>query len=334
MKDSMNAVFGHALEQISQEPAIAKRVKGKLGSALASATVAGALAMAGLLASGSAAAQNYPGQSGGLNTGCVIGSVAGGLLGNQIGGGNGKTAATALGAVAGCVTGSSIQNNNEQGQPQRAHARQAYRQPARGYQNHPQPAYPQPAAHGRSHPMSSYAPACMAQWSGESQPSRPLSREASVALGKGESMLSESFVQARDAQQDYASAYSNFQRVKQGEANPYNNMNGGDTMAIRDSAARAHADLNKMSRFRQNAEREYAGNTLRVLDACEFAASQGEDVRSFAKLQSLMTLPMADQWTLRHPITGANVRIVTGGQPARLPASGYDGYEQPRNYRP
>jgi outer membrane lipoprotein SlyB len=38
----------------------------------------------------------------------VIGAIVGGLLGNQIGGGSGRTAATVLGAAGGAVAGSQI----------------------------------------------------------------------------------------------------------------------------------------------------------------------------------------------------------------------------------
>lgn len=44
-------------------------------------------------------------------TGAIIGGVAGALLGNQVGGGNGRTAATAVGAIAGAITGDRIDNN-------------------------------------------------------------------------------------------------------------------------------------------------------------------------------------------------------------------------------
>jgi surface antigen len=38
----------------------------------------------------------------------VVGAVAGGILGNQVGGGSGKIAATAIGAVVGGIVGSEI----------------------------------------------------------------------------------------------------------------------------------------------------------------------------------------------------------------------------------
>ena len=43
--------------------------------------------------------------------GAVVGGVAGALLGNQIGGGSGRTAATVLGGVAGAAVGSRIARN-------------------------------------------------------------------------------------------------------------------------------------------------------------------------------------------------------------------------------
>jgi len=45
--------------------------------------------------------------------GTVVGALAGGLLGNQIGGGNGKKLATVAGAVAGGAAGRQIQGNHQ-----------------------------------------------------------------------------------------------------------------------------------------------------------------------------------------------------------------------------
>jgi uncharacterized protein YcfJ len=44
--------------------------------------------------------------------GAVIGGVAGAVLGNQVGKGHGREAATALGAVVGAFTGDRVQNQN------------------------------------------------------------------------------------------------------------------------------------------------------------------------------------------------------------------------------
>ncbi|WP_338844498.1 glycine zipper 2TM domain-containing protein [Massilia sp. W12] len=50
--------------------------------------------------------------NGARNTGgAIIGGVAGAILGNQVGGGNGRTAATAVGAIAGAIVGDRIENN-------------------------------------------------------------------------------------------------------------------------------------------------------------------------------------------------------------------------------
>src|SRR6185369_15842174 len=44
--------------------------------------------------------------------GAGLGAVAGGLLGHTVGGGNGKTAATAVGAVAGALVGNDLANRS------------------------------------------------------------------------------------------------------------------------------------------------------------------------------------------------------------------------------
>ena len=52
--------------------------------------------------------------SGGPNIlGAVVGGAVGALLGNQIGGGSGRTAATVLGGVGGAVIGSQIARNQQ-----------------------------------------------------------------------------------------------------------------------------------------------------------------------------------------------------------------------------
>ena len=45
--------------------------------------------------------------------GTAIGAIIGGLLGNQVGGGSGKTAATVLGAVGGAVVGNQVASRND-----------------------------------------------------------------------------------------------------------------------------------------------------------------------------------------------------------------------------
>lgn len=55
--------------------------------------------------------QQPSGTSGG---GAVIGSIVGGLAGNQIGGGSGRAAATALGVIGGALLGNSVEANQAQ----------------------------------------------------------------------------------------------------------------------------------------------------------------------------------------------------------------------------
>jgi outer membrane lipoprotein SlyB len=57
--------------------------------------------------------QQNTGQSG-IGAGAVVGGVVGGVLGNQVGGGSGRTLATAAGVVGGALVGNQIQRNNQQ----------------------------------------------------------------------------------------------------------------------------------------------------------------------------------------------------------------------------
>ena len=56
-------------------------------------------------------------QSGGLGIGPVAGAVVGGLLGNQIGSGTGRTAATVAGAAGGALIGDQMQRNSQAADP-------------------------------------------------------------------------------------------------------------------------------------------------------------------------------------------------------------------------
>jgi outer membrane lipoprotein SlyB len=49
-----------------------------------------------------------------LGAGTAIGAVAGGVLGNQVGKGDGRKAATVAGAVAGGAIGHSVEKNNRE----------------------------------------------------------------------------------------------------------------------------------------------------------------------------------------------------------------------------
>ncbi|APW47007.1 outer membrane lipoprotein [Rhodoferax antarcticus] len=50
---------------------------------------------------------------GGFGVGTIAGAVIGGVLGNQVGGGSGQTAATILGAAGGAYAGNTLEKNNQ-----------------------------------------------------------------------------------------------------------------------------------------------------------------------------------------------------------------------------
>lgn len=50
----------------------------------------------------------------GVPAGAILGAVLGGVLGNQVGAGNGKTAATVIGAAGGAYAGNEIAKRNQQ----------------------------------------------------------------------------------------------------------------------------------------------------------------------------------------------------------------------------
>lgn len=47
--------------------------------------------------------------------GALLGAVIGGVVGNQFGGGSGRTAATAVGIVGGAVVGNQVEQSNQRG---------------------------------------------------------------------------------------------------------------------------------------------------------------------------------------------------------------------------
>ncbi len=55
--------------------------------------------------------QSYTGERRTTGGGAVAGAIVGGLLGNQVGSGDGKTAATVAGAVVGGIAGNAIEKN-------------------------------------------------------------------------------------------------------------------------------------------------------------------------------------------------------------------------------
>jgi uncharacterized protein YcfJ len=66
--------------------------------------------------------------------GAALGAIAGGILGNQVGGGNGRTAATAVGVIGGALAGDNIAANNQNG-PQYVSRTVQRCEPNRNYNN-------------------------------------------------------------------------------------------------------------------------------------------------------------------------------------------------------
>lgn len=60
--------------------------------------------------------REQPHQAERSNGGAIIGGIAGAIIGNQVGRGNGRTAATAAGAVIGAISGDRIDNGSGSGQ--------------------------------------------------------------------------------------------------------------------------------------------------------------------------------------------------------------------------
>jgi outer membrane lipoprotein SlyB len=75
-----------------------------------SSNAGGAYSAYGVVQSIELVRQNNTGGS----VGMIAGAVVGGLLGHQVGGGSGKTAATVIGAAGGAYAGNEIQKGNQQ----------------------------------------------------------------------------------------------------------------------------------------------------------------------------------------------------------------------------
>ena len=60
--------------------------------------------------------QQVASDSGNIGAGTIAGAVIGGILGHQVGGGSGNTAATVLGAAGGAYAGHTLEKNNQTSQ--------------------------------------------------------------------------------------------------------------------------------------------------------------------------------------------------------------------------
>jgi hypothetical protein len=122
-----------------------------------------------VMATAATSVVSLPAQAQEFNSGNLIGGIAGALIGSNVGGGNGRLAATAAGGIIGAVVGGNVERNNNayyQGYaPQQGYA-SSYPQQAPQYQQgygtasyaapvYEQPVYAQPTY---VQPAYGYAP--------------------------------------------------------------------------------------------------------------------------------------------------------------------------------
>ena len=237
-------------------------------------------------------------QAGSINGGCIGGANVGGLLGHQVGRGDGRTAATAIGSVLGCNAGQTIQSNNERlnamGQPTVVFAAPQYAPPQ---------GYAMPAPVSGPMPTRPFAPYCLGQWHGQTNGTMALSPQGSMALSKVESLLRDSGARLDGAQARYSQAYEAYAQASDDSRNPQTEILMGSGQ-IQNRLMKADQNARAANYERLDAEKRYFAEVARALDACEFSAARGEDVTAFARLEALMTRPMADTWSYTDRSTG------------------------------
>ena len=148
MQDTINGAMVGTMGQMASDPVIKESIGGNVGTFIRSAAAGLFIATSAigsaqpitdnLVATPRVESQSHSSKAGILSFGGIAGGVAGGLIGNQVMQGNGKTAATALGAVIGSQVGSAIEGPSapQYQQPQ-------YRQPQYQQPQYQQPQYQQ-----------------------------------------------------------------------------------------------------------------------------------------------------------------------------------------------
>lgn len=301
------------MESIAASPVAREHVGGAVGKAIRSGLAAGAFICAGLMsvATSAQAADNS------INGGCMIGAIAGGLLGNQVGGGNGRKVATAAGAVLGCKSGQDVQANSEYRQQRpagydnnRGYDNRRYSEPSRPrYSQQAQPRYEEPARdsgqyYGQqamsANPMQSYMPHTFGQIEGRESPSQSLGTQGRMAMDKA---LAEAESRMRDnvrAQQIYAQLYDQRNGAISQSMNPEAEaLMGGSS--LRNNAAQLDQRLNRAGQDRARANANFGSAGMRVANLAEYEAAQGYDVRPYAdRIMGILNAPMSA------PVTGIN----------------------------
>lgn len=301
LKESIHIGTGAAAQAIANDPVVNTFVGGRLGK-LMKTTAAGAfIAASMLLASGSAMADNS------INGGCVIGAIAGGVLGNQVGGGNGKTAMTAIGSVLGCKAGQDVQANSDYRRQQQQGG--AVGVPAYGNGNQYGGQYPAPVV--GAHPMGNYMAHTFGQINGQVAPSAPLPQQAVMAMEKALGEAEFRAQQNNDAQQQYARAYQQMMQAKQSSMNPEAQVLMG-TQGLRNNEYQYQNQLNQASQARNNTNVNFGSAGMRMADLVEFEAAQGYDIRPYAnRIMQVLSTPMSSPVSGVSPASNRQVTFAT-----------------------
>jgi hypothetical protein len=297
MRESINAAMGAAMESIVAEANLKDSLGGKLGKAVRSGLATGAFMCAGLFA----AAAPVQAADNAINGGCILGAVAGGLLGSKIGDGSGQKVATAAGAVFGCKAGQDVQaNSNYREQRQAGYGnRGRYAEPprySRGQQQ--QGYYDEPVVSSR--PMQSYMPHTFAQLDGRESARRPLETQGRMAMDKALADAERAMESNIRAQQIYAQAYQQRDRAHMDSMNPEAQVLMGSG-AMRDAATRGDQQLDRMARARNQANMNFGSQGMKLADLIEFEASRGFDIMPYAdRILRVLNAPMSE------PVSGIN----------------------------
>jgi hypothetical protein len=329
MKQSIDAAMGAAMESIAANEAISARVGGKLGKMARSGLVAGAFICAGMMATGAAQAANNA-----INGGCALGGIAGALLGNQIGGGNGQKVAIAAGGILGCKAGQEVQANSEYRQQRQAGYPSArgrqMEQPSRYDNGRPQRqgyggGQGQDDGHGQPvvgpAPMQSYMASAFAQIEGRVQPTQDLTTQGRMAMDKALAEAERRMDENLDAQQAYAGAYAHQQNARRASMNPEAQTLLGNR-TVQAATYESEKQLNQAAKQRAQANMNFGSAGARMADLAEYEAAQGYDIRPYAdRIERVLAAPMSAPVTGISPATRQPVTFVTPGTPQRQPNS-------------
>jgi hypothetical protein len=299
MDKTINMALASSMEQIAASPVIKGHVGGKLGKLLKTTAAGAFVAAAMLAASPGAMAQNS------INGGCVVGALAGGLLGHTVGGGNGKTALSAVGAVLGCNAGQQVQANSEARQQMPANYPQQGALPRNYGDNYQAPVV-------GVHPMGRYMQHTFAQLNGQEMPSQPLTVQGRMAMEKALAEAERRAQENNDAQQGYAQAYQQMNQARMAGNNPEAQVLMG-TQAIRNNQYQQEGSLNRASQIRSQTNMNFGSAGMRMADLAEFEAAQGFDVREYGdRIQRVLSTPMSAPVTGMNPTTNQQVTFDTG----------------------